>query len=75
MSVNLLLNLNRPIDLLLNDQVYVQTKIDIVADFSSFHQAPLSIDKCVVLYCGRQCVPTPILSMKFLLKAWSVSLI
>ena len=42
-----------------HDKVYIQTEIDIVADFSSFHQAPLSIDKCVVLHCGRQCVPNP----------------
>ena len=40
-----------------HDQVYVQTEIYIVAGISSFHQAPLSIDKCVVLHCGRQCVP------------------
>ena len=40
-----------------HDQVYIQTEIDIVADFSSFHQALLSIDKCAVLHCGRQCVP------------------
>ena len=42
-----------------HDKVYIQTENDIVADFSSFHQAPLSIDKCVVLHCGRQCVPNP----------------
>ena len=40
-----------------HDQVYVQIENDIVTDFFSFHQAPLSIDKCAVLHCGRQCVP------------------
>ena len=40
-----------------HDQVYIQTEIDIVADFSSLHQVPLSIDKCAVLHSGRQCIP------------------
>ena len=40
-----------------HDQVYIQTEINIVADFFSLHQALLSIDKCAVLHCGHQCVP------------------
>ena len=36
------------------DEAYIQSEVDVVEDWSEKHHAPLSVDKCTVMHCGRQ---------------------